>query len=200
MGNIKGFFERVLAKILLLVTGWRLEGAVPDLKKCVIIGAPHTSNWDFFFGMLYKLNYGLNIQFLMKDELFSFPFKRFFKLVGGIPVNRTRKNNLVDTLYEKFTQKENFYLALTPEGTREKVKVWKRGFYYIAKKANVPIVLGYMDYGRKVVGVGTVFYPGLDIEEDMRSIQSFYSTIEAKFPDRFSLTPEPAKIPVPVNE
>ena len=182
---MKRKLERVLAKILLMVSGWRLEGEVPDLKKCIIIGAPHTSNWDFFFGMLYKLYYGLNIHFLMKEELFRFPLKSFFKLMRGIPVNRHKKNNLVEVLQKKFTQEESFYLALAPEGTRGKTKVWKRGFYYIATKAKVPIVLGYMDYSRKTVGVGPVFYPGGDIEADMAEIKNYYSNVKAKFPDRF---------------
>lgn len=191
MEKIKHYFERQLARILLLVTGWRLEGAIPDLRKCVIIGAPHTSKWDFFFGLLYKMHYGLNIHFLMKKELFKFPFSLFYNRVGGIPVNRGKKNNLVETLYHKFTQNENFYLALAPEGTRNLVHEWKRGFYHIAKKANVPIVLAYMDYGRKVVGIGRVFYPGADIEEDMREIKAFYACVQAKFPEQFCFQHDP---------
>lgn len=184
---IKRYLLKLLAHILLQLSGWKLEGEIPDLNKCVIIGAPHTSNWDMFFGLLYKMYYNLNIKFLMKEELFRFPLNIFFSWIGGIPVNRGKKNNLVETLYQKFTQKENFYLALTPEGTRNKVKQWKRGFYYIAKKANVPIVLGYMDYGRKVAGVGPVFYPGNDIEKDMAAIRSFYKSVQAKFPEHYSL-------------
>lgn len=184
------FVQKQFARLLLLISGWRLEGEIPQLKKCVIIGAPHTSNWDLFFGLLYKMYYGLNIHFLMKQELFRFPLNLFFKRIGGIPVNRGQKNNLVETLYEKFTQKENFFLALTPEGTRGKVKHWKRGFYYIATKAKVPVVLGYMDYGRKVVGVGPVFYPTKDIEADMAEIIGFYSSIQAKFPELFSFPQE----------
>ena len=176
-----------LARLLLFFSGWKLEGEIPMLSKCVIIGAPHTSNWDLFFGLIYKLYYGLNIHFLMKKELFIFPFGAFIKWIGGIPVNRGQKNNLVELLYQKFTQKENFYLALAPEGTRGRVKQWKRGFYHIATKAKVPIVLGYMDYGRKVVGVGPVFYPGSEIEEDMKEIQDYYRSIQAKFPEFFSL-------------
>lgn len=187
MHSIKRFFEKILAQLLLFFTGWRLEGEVPDLKKCVIIGAPHTSNWDLFFGLLYKLYYGLNIHFLMKEELFRFPFKLLFRALGGIPVNRGKKNNLVETLYIKFSQRKNFYLAIAPEGTRKKVKEWKRGFYYIARKANVPIVMAYMDYGRKVVGIGKVFYPGTSIDADMEIIKTYYATIQAKFPEKFSL-------------
>jgi len=186
MGKVKRFLEKQFARFLLLVTGWQLEGEVPDLKKCIIIGAPHTSNWDFFFGFLYKMYFGLNIHFLMKHELFQFPFGMFFRAVGGIPVDRHKKNNLVETLYVKFSQAKNFYLALSPEGTRNKVKEWKRGFYYIAKKANVPIVMAYMDYERKVVGVGQVFYPGKSIEEDMAAIKEYYGKIQAKFPEKFS--------------
>lgn len=188
MRTLRRYITKQFANLLLLVTGWRLEGEVPDLRKCVIIGAPHTSNWDFFFGLLYKMYYGLNIHFLMKEELFRFPYKYFFRSIGGIPVNRGKKNNLVETLYRRFSQREDFYLAITPEGTRNRVKEWKRGFYYIAAKANVPIVLAYMDYGRKVVGVGPVVYPGMSIEADMQEIKAFYATIQAKFPEQFSIS------------
>ena len=188
--KLRRYSQKQLARLLLFVSGWKLEGEIPTLKKCVIIGAPHTSNWDLFFGLIYKMYYGLNIQFLMKEELFRFPLKLFFNRIGGIPVKRGQKNNLVEILYQRFTQKENFYLALTPEGTRGRVRQWKRGFYYIATKACVPIVLGYMDYGRKVVGVGPVFYPGKDIDKDMSEILDFYTTVQAKFPDHFSFPHE----------
>lgn len=184
--KFRRYSQKQLARLLLFISGWKLEGEVPVLNKCVIIGAPHTSNWDLYFGLIYKMYYGLNIQFLMKEELFRFPMNLFFHWVGGIPVKRGQKNNLVEILTQRFTQKENFYLALTPEGTRGRVKLWKRGFYYIAIKAKVPIVMGYMDYGRKVVGVGPVFYPGKDIEKDMSEIIGFYTTIQAKFPEHFS--------------
>jgi 1-acyl-sn-glycerol-3-phosphate acyltransferase len=179
--------QRGIASVLLFLTGWRLEGEIPSFKKCVIIGAPHTSNWDFFFGMIYKFYYGLNVHFLMKKELFRFPFKKLFAWMGGIPVNRLKHDNMVDKLGETILNSESFYLTIAPEGTRKAVSVWKRGFYHIAKKAGVPIVLGYMDYQRKVVGVGPVFYPGNDIESDMSEIASFYSTVTAKYPDQFCL-------------
>ncbi len=187
MGStFRKLYQKQLALLLLFLTGWKLEGDVPDLKKCVIVSAPHTSNWDLFFGLIYKLYYGLNIQYLMKEEVFRVPFKAFFKRIGGIPVERGKKNNLVETLYQRFTQKENFYLAVTPEGTRGKVVKWKRGFYYIAKKAGVPIVMVYIDYGRKVIGVGPVFYPGQDIEKDMLEIKGFYTSVQAKYPENAS--------------
>ncbi|HBB91782.1 MAG TPA: acyltransferase [Bacteroidales bacterium] len=181
------YFQRILSRILLGITGWRLEGTIPDLRKCVIIGAPHTSNWDFFFGMIYKLNYGLNIHFLMKKELFRFPFKRMLTRMGGIPVDREKHGQLVRRLGERIRSADSFFLAIAPEGTRKAVKIWKRGFYHIAKAAEVPIILGYMDYHRKVVGVGPVFYPGPDITSDMNAIADFYSSITAKFPDQFLL-------------
>lgn len=181
------FFQRQFARFLLFITGWKLEGEIPKVKKCVIIGAPHTSNWDFFFGMLYKLYYGLNMHFLMKEELFRFPFHWVFRWIGGIPVDRKRHDNLVNRLGREILYADSFYLAIAPEGSRREVMVWKRGFYHIAKKAGVPIVLGYMDYRRKVVGVGPVFYPGGDIDKDMKEIARFYATIQAKYPGNFYL-------------
>jgi len=180
-------FQKLFARVCLLISGWKLEGEIPDLRKCVIIGAPHTSNWDFFFGMVYKLYYGLNIHFLIKKELFRFPFRWVFHYIGGIPVDRRKHDNLVEQLGEKMINSECFYLAIAPEGSRKAVMVWKRGFYHIAKKAGVPIVLGYMDYRRRVVGVGPVFYPRNDIEKDMKEIALFYSTIQAKYPAFFYL-------------
>lgn len=187
MKTIGPHFQKLLARLCLFISGWKVEGEIPDLRKCVIIGAPHTTYWDFFFGMLYKLYYGLNIQFLIKKELLRFPFRWFFHWIGGIPVDRRKHDNLVDQLGEKMINSDSFYLAIAPEGSRKAVMVWKRGFYHIAKKAGVPIVLGYMDYRRKVVGVGPVFYPGADIEKDMQEIALFYSTIQAKYPANFYL-------------
>jgi 1-acyl-sn-glycerol-3-phosphate acyltransferase len=129
----------------------------------------------------------LNIHFLIKRELFRFPFRWVFRYIGGIPVDRRKHQNLVEQLGEKIKNSEDFYLAIAPEGSRKEVMVWKRGFYHIAKKAGVPIVLGYMDYRRKVVGVGPVFYPGPDIDEDMKAIARFYCTIQAKYPGNFYL-------------
>ena len=187
---MRSLLQKLLAKVCLLLTGWKLEGEIPDLRKCVIIGAPHTSNWDFFFGMVYKLYYGLNIHFLIKKELFRFPFHWVFYWIGGIPVDRRKHDNMVEHLGEKILKSEDFYLAIAPEGSRKEVRVWKRGFYHIARKAGVPIVLGYMDYRRKVVGVGPVFYPGTDIEKDMKEIAFFYSKIQAKYPGNFYLPAE----------
>ncbi len=181
------YFQKQFARLLLFLTGWKLEGTIPLIKKCVIIGVPHTSNWDFFFGMVYKLYYGLNIHFLIKRELFRFPFRWVARWVGGIPVDRMKHDRLVDQLSAKILNSENFYLAIAPEGSRKEVVTWKRGFYHIAKKAGVPIILGYMDYRRKVVGVGPVFYPGEDIESDMRKIACFYCNIKAKYPANFYL-------------
>lgn len=180
--------------MLLWLSGWKLEGEVPNIRKCIIIGAPHTSNWDFYFGMLYKMYYGLNIHFLMKKELFKFPISHFLRWVGGIPVNRGQHSNFVTLLGQTIKSSRSFYLAIAPEGTRKKVKIWKRGFYHIAKKAGVPIVMGYMDYERKAVGVGPVIYPGLSIDDDMQQIADFYHSISAKFPEKFSPPVEPSTL------
>lgn len=133
------------------------------------------------------MHFGLPIHFLMKRELFHFPIGIFMKWIGGIPVDRQQHNDLVIWLGDKIKGSALFYLAISPEGTRKKVNVWKRGFYHIAIRADVPIVMAYMDYRRRVVGVGPVFTPGNDIEADMNYIAEFYSHVVPKFPDRFEL-------------
>jgi len=181
------FLQKKIAMLLLLISGWKLEGTIPALKKSVIIGAPHTSNWDFYFGMLYKMYYGINIHFLMKKELFRFPFGPLLKWIGGIPVDRSKHDNLVDRLSHTIAESDSFHLAIAPEGTRKLNRIWKRGFYHIAKKASVPIVMAYMDYRRKKVGVGPVLIPGDNISADMMTIVHFYEGIVPKYPSQFGL-------------
>jgi len=177
--------QRSLANLLLFLSGWKIEGELSDLKKCVIIGAPHTSNWDFFYSMIYAFYFGLDIHFLMKQELFRFPFRWFFSCIGGIPINRKKSEKKVDLLCEQMKNADHYYLAMSPEGSRKAVSKWKSGFYYIAKQADVPIALGYFDYGKRVVGIGPIFYPSGNFDLDMNKILQFYSTKQAKFPQNF---------------
>jgi 1-acyl-sn-glycerol-3-phosphate acyltransferase len=184
---MKKIFQRQLARLMLWVSGWHLEGSFPDISKCVIIAAPHTSNWDFFYGFVFKLYYGLNMHFLIKKELFRFPFRWFFCWIGGIPVDRSKHGHLVEKLGRKIRRSDSFFLTVSPEGTRKEVYFWKRGFYHIAREAGVPILPGYVDYRRKVVGVGPLFHPGTDMEKDLNEIVSFYSSIQATYPGNFYL-------------
>jgi 1-acyl-sn-glycerol-3-phosphate acyltransferase len=128
---------------------------------------------------------GLKVKFLGKKQLFSFPLGILMRATGGIAVDRSKKNNLVEYMTNLFQENESLYLLIPPEGTRSAVKEWKTGFYRVAEAANVPIVLGYLDYGKKVAGFGTMFYPTGDMEKDMAEIKAFYSQITPKYPEKY---------------
>ena len=175
---------RWFAKLALAVTGWRLEGQPPNLKKYVVIAAPHTSNWDFVAMMLMILSFKTKIYWFGKAELFRQPFAAFFNWFGGIPVVRSKSTGLVAQMVQKFKESENLIVGIPPEGTREKVRQWKTGFYHIAKQASVPIVLGFLDYKKKIAGLGPAFIPTGDVDADIREIQAFYAGITGKYPDQ----------------
>jgi 1-acyl-sn-glycerol-3-phosphate acyltransferase len=178
-------YMKKLSIYLLNKYGWKIHNqfALPD--KCVICFAPHTSNWDFFWGNLLRLACGVQAHFLIKKEWFFFPVGSMMRRIGGIPVDRSKKTSLTDTMTQLFAVNDKFRLTITPEGTRQKVLEWKKGFYIIACKAKVPIVLAFIDYKTKELGFGKIFYPAGDIENDLPNIQAFYSAKTGKFPDRF---------------
>lgn len=166
--------------------GWKLVGEFPaNLKKYVVIGAPHTSWQDFVIGILVRNMKGENINFIGKASLFKGPFGFIFRSLGGTPVDRTKSNNLVDAIIQIFESKEEFRLALSPEGTRKKVKKWKTGFYYIAKGANVPILLFTFDFGKKQVELSKPFYPTENQEKDFEYFHNFYKNVQGKNPELF---------------
>ncbi len=177
---------RAISKFILQILGWKIETEMPEFDKCVIIGAPHTSNSDFFISMFYYLSKGMKISFLIKKEWFKFPFAGILHGLGGIPVARGQQNKLIDQMTELFTKQDKLYLMIAPEGTRKKVSRWKRGFHYIAKASNVPILLGYLDYKYKTVGVGMIFYASDDVDADMLKTKQFYAKINPRFPENFS--------------
>ena len=143
--------KKAISKALLRLAGWKLGPVVEDVPKCVICVAPHTSNWDFIVGKLFYTSIGCNAGFLIKKEWFFFPFNLLFNWLGGVPVDRGKRTSVTDQMVERFKTSERFQLAVTPEGTRKRAKEWKKGFYFIALKANVPIVVAYFDYGKKEV-------------------------------------------------
>jgi 1-acyl-sn-glycerol-3-phosphate acyltransferase len=165
---------RFLSNSIMNLAGWNVDGTLPNLPKYVIIGAPHTSNWDFilFLGIVFYLK--VNVSYMGKVELFRSLFGRFFYYCGGIPVDRSRSQGLVDQMVEACEKAEHFILVIAPEGTRHGVKEWKRGFYHIAKNAGVPIVLAKVDGKKKAVHVGQVFHPTEDAEADMKAIQDAF--------------------------
>ena len=167
--------------------GWKTNVTVPNYDKCVICAAPHTTNLDLFIGKLFNGAIGRKTSFMMKKEWFFFPLGVFFKAVGGIPVDRSRKTSLVDQIVHNFAKYKKFNLAITPEGTRKANPNWKKGFYFIALKANVPIVLAYIDYKEKSIGLKKTFIPTGDFEKDMIKIKQFYKNYHAKYPDLFAI-------------
>ncbi len=182
--------SKTLSKLILKLLGWKFEGQFPYHKKSVVIAVPHTSYWDFIIGRLYYSMMGLKVSFLIKKESFSFPFANILRSMGGIPVDRSKKTNMVEQLVKLFNEREYLYLTIAPEGTRQKVTYWKRGFYYIAQKANVPIVLGFIDYKKKVCGIKHIFNTSGDIEADMKKIKSYYKNVSAKYPEKFYIGKE----------
>ena len=148
---------------------------MPDIPKFVVIGAPHTSNWDFVLFLALAFSLKANPRYMGKAELFRSPFGGFFRWCGGIPVDRSKSTGLVEQTVQAMEACTQFILVITPEGTRGKVRSWKSGFYHIAKKARVPIALGFIDRTRKAIGIGPTFVPTEDMDTDMKAIQSYYA-------------------------
>ena len=180
MANISKFF---LTKIM----GWKVINTFPEVPKCVLAIAPHTSNWDFIVGKLAYNTLNRKANFLIKEEWFVFPLNLFFSSIGGIPVKRERNDSLTSKLTDEFKKREWMHLGITPEGTRKPVQEWKKGFYFIALNANVPILPIALDYGKKEAKVLDVFYPTGNYEEDIVKIKDCFKDIKAKKPENFIL-------------
>jgi 1-acyl-sn-glycerol-3-phosphate acyltransferase len=181
------------ARVYLKIFGWRLEGRPPDIPKYVIIAAPHTTNWELPMALMAAFAFRVNIYFMGKDSLFRRPFRRLFIWLGGIPVDRSKSTGLVAQTVRAFDENERLVIVMAPEGTRSKTGHWRSGFYHIAAGAGVPIVLAYLDYGRKVAGIGPVITPTGDVEADMRKIRAFYAHITGKHPEKSSMASIPLK-------
>jgi len=177
---------RGLSLAFLKLTGWKVEGSLPpDCPKCVLIAAPHTSNWDLPYTLMVGFALRLNLYWMGKESIFRPPFGGVMRWLGGISVDREKSTNLVAASVEALRAADGtVQLTVPPEGTRSKTRYWKTGFYHIAQGAQVPIVMAYMDYARKVSGLGPVFYPTGDIERDMETIKAFYAPFKGKNPDQ----------------
>lgn len=180
--NMKIIFSKLIFRFI----GWKIIGehSLPD--KCLIIGAPHTSNWDFFIGRCYGYILGIDAKYLIKSELFLPVLGFLLRINGGIPVYRHSKNNFVDQIIEMYRKKDKFILGISPEGTRRRVKKWKTGFYYIAKGANVPIFLLRVDYKNKEIGIINKMYVSDDFNKDMSFIQKHFEKSHAKKPNNYN--------------
>ena len=176
-----------LSHWLLRRLGWSLDINLPDIDKYVAIAAPHTSNWDFLIGILAAWAIELKVSWLGKHSLFRWPFGWYFRRIGGVPVHRDGGKRYIEQMTELFKNSEQLVLALAPEGTRSRTDHWKTGFHTIARAANVPIVMAYFDYPRKLIGIGSMFYPSDDIEADFRLIREYYKDRRGKNPEKESL-------------
>ncbi|WP_024815149.1 lysophospholipid acyltransferase family protein [Acidovorax sp. JHL-3] len=178
---------RVVSRATLRLTGWTIEGSLPaHAAKSVLIAAPHTSNWDLPYTLMLAFSLHLRVYWMGKQSLFRAPFGGVMRWLGGIPVNREQSSNLVASSAQAMrAAKGPMQLIVPPEGTRGKTRHWKTGFYFIAQEAGVPIVLAFVDYGRKVGGLGPVFEPTGDLDADMATIKAFYAPIKGKNADQF---------------
>ncbi len=179
--------SRIVRRLLLWfyqTRGWKAVGAPPPDRRCLIVAAPHTSNWDFinFLGLTNAL--GIKAHFMGKSSLFRWPMGRFMRDMGGVAVDRSTSRNYVEATIAEFAQRREFMLVISPEGTRGAVTQWRSGFYHIAMGAKVPLVLGWIDYRIKTGGLGPAFMPTGDYEADMREIVAFYADKTARHPER----------------
>ena len=177
----KRLYEFIFFKLL----GWKITGSFnPEVKKCILAVMPHTSNLDFFIGLFVRGISNQEMNFVGKKELFIFPFGYYFRSIGGAPLDRSGGKNIVDSIVAIFNSREVFRLGIAPEGTRKKVTELRTGFYYIALKANVPIVPVAFDYSKKEVRIGAPIYVTDDIESDMKLFLSHFKGVVGKIPER----------------
>jgi 1-acyl-sn-glycerol-3-phosphate acyltransferase len=173
---------QAICQALLRLQRWQIIGLFPVPPKCIVVGAPHTTNWDFYYMLLLKGATGVDLRWIGKEALFRWPFGGFMKWLGGIPVNRRIRNQLVDQMVELFQNYDRLALAITPEGTRSKAHYWKTGFYHIAMGVQAPVVLVAIDYSSRSLEFGPLLVPSGDIEKDFEIIRKFYTGKQGKYP------------------
>lgn len=174
----------LLSRIGLRLRGWRIEGHKPSDEKYVLIAAPHTSNWDFLLMLAMAFVLDLKVYWMGKKSIFKPPFAGLMHWLGGVSVDRSKANNLVDQMAEHFARAERMVLVIPPEGTRSNTHSWKSGFYHIAKQSGVPIAMGFLDYAKKVGGIGPLFTPSGNLAKDEVLLQEFYATVTGCYPDK----------------
>lgn len=183
-GRARHPMRRLLGRTWLRFFGWEVEGGAPGVPKAVVIAYPHTTNWDLPFTLAVAYALDVDVHWLGKKSLFRAPYGWFMRWVGGIAVERSRSTNLVDSIVGTLAPIREILVIIPPEGTRSQSGRWKSGFYWVAVGAELPIILGYLDYKRKRGGLGEIFYPSGDIEADFGKIRDFYSGVTGKFPEK----------------
>ena len=177
---------RLLGRAWLRLFGWEVEGGHPGVKKAVIVAAPHTSNWDLPFTVATAWAIGLKMKWVAKHTIFAGPFGWFLRSIGGVAIDRRASQNFVNQIVDLLNSHDELMLIVAPEETRTKVARWKTGFYHMARGAQVPIVLGFLDYERKRGGLGDLFYPTGDLEADAEHLRVFYKNIKGRNPRQMS--------------
>jgi len=185
---------KFLCRLIFKLSGWTLNNKMPaNISKCVMIAAPHTSNWDLVYALAAYDMMGIPMRFTLKDQLMKFPWNLVFKPIGAIAIDRRPKveggerKSMVEAMTDLFNGRDALNVMVTPEGSRSKREKWKTGFYYVALNANVPIGLGYLDYKKKEAGIGGMVYPSGDIKKDMKIIIDFYRHVTPCHPEKFSV-------------
>lgn len=176
---------KIISNIILNLLGWKVVSEFPNIDKSVIIFAPHTSYWDGFFGKLFLMQFDVNYKFLSKKELFKFPLNIFFKLYGSIPVSENKE--YINEITEMFNKNSKLHIVLSPEGQLLKTDHWKKGFYYMASRANVPIIVSYVDYKKKEMGIKGVINNTDSVYRTMSKVCQMYKNVNAKYPEYFAL-------------
>ena len=183
----RGFVYELCRSVILGLyglAGWRVGGEIPEDKKMVVIAAPHTTNWDLPIMLAVAFYYRVDLKWMGKDSLFKGPFGWLMHALGGIPIDRSKSNNVVDQMVAIYQEADDLLVAIPPEGTRSKVRYWKTGFYNIAHGAGVPIAFGYLDYKNKVGGIGGKLTTTGDYDADLEKIKAFYAPITGKYDER----------------
>jgi len=173
--------------ILYRLWGWKIDVTVDRPNKYILCLAPHTTNWDLLLGELYAHAEGFQCQFLMKKEWFFGPLGPFFRKIGGIPVWRSKHTSMTENLAAIAKDSKSFHLCITPEGTRSLNPNWKKGFYVIAQKAELPILLYGVDYEKRIIRCTRSIIPSGDIDKDMRDIKLYYKDFKGKYPEKFTI-------------
>lgn len=179
---------KLISKLYLWLIGWKIDGSIPpEVRKCVLVAVPHTSNHDLPIARAILYVMDVNLKYLIKKEWIRFPLGPVFKASGAIAVDRQKNANLVESIIEIINNADDIVVVIPAEGTRKLVKKWKLGFYYVALGAGVPIVLSYLDYEKKIGGIGPTFYPTGNLVEDMQQIRDFYKNVVPRHPENVSL-------------
>ena len=179
--------KKLFCELFLKIMGWKLVGEVPkEVKKAVMVCAPHTSNWDFPFALVSFTITGLKVNYFIKKSWFFFPMNFLFKATGGVPVDRSKNHGMVDSMTMLLKESDEMIVVVPAEGTRSWVPKWKTGFYHIAKSAEVPIIMGYVDFKKNEVGFGPLLNISGDFEKDMTKIQGFFKNKSGKFPEKYN--------------